>query len=991
MKRYLWLAFFLWNVKSYSQIQPSLLANKWVDSVFNSLSEEEKIAQLMIVRLSSIDGASRKPVFYEKAVTEAIKQYNIGGVCLFQGGPQQQAALINRLQSIAKTPLLISIDAENGLGMRMDSVAGLPRQMMMGAVGDPSLIYEYGRWVGEQCKRMGIQLNYAPVVDINNNPANPVINDRSFGEDKHKVALYGIQYMRGMQEVGVMACAKHFPGHGDVAVDSHYDLPVVNKSRKALDSMELYPFRQLIQAGVAAVMVAHLSVPAIDNTANTASSISYKNVTGLLRNELGYTGLVLTDALEMKGVSKYSAPAEVSVQSLLAGNDMLCLPGDIPGSIDRIKDAVKQNKLSREIIDSRVKKALLAKYQYGLSAFKPVDPNRLIEDLNRKTSDMTRLIAENAITLLRNDDPSIFPLRRGRRVAYVGVGISKDNELAAQVRKELDAHTYYFDYKMGEDKVAPLLELIRNRYDVVLIGVHNYSRFPAKEFGISKAAISLVKQLQQQQRTITMAFGNPYAIKNICDSRVLVACYEDGEIVQKTAADLLSGRFTAKGKLPVTICESFQYGDGITDLRLLPTVRPADLGFNVAKLLTIDSIVTDAIYKQATPGAVALVVKDGKIAYERAFGYQGYDSLEPVYPETIYDVASLTKIMATTLSVMKLYEEGRLSLSATLGDYLPWTKGTNKARLRISNLLLHQAGLKAWIPFYRETVEPTNAGNAGNGIYSPTRDSLYTIRVAEEMYMRRDWKDTIYKRILDSPLGPQGVYVYSDLDFIFLGNVVESITGMPLYQYARETFYDPLKLKTIGFNPRQYFPLYNIAPTETDFNFRMQLIRGDVHDPGAAMLGGVAGHAGLFSDAYDLAVLCQVLVNGGRMNGIQFFKKSTIDLFTAYHGASRRGLGFDKPEKDNSRRDPYPTLSASPLTFGHTGFTGACAWVDPKYKLIYIFLSNRVYSNGDANRFNRMNVRPKVHETIYQALLGNRKPPASATLTKAVNHQTPNL
>jgi len=945
----------------------------------------------MIVRLSSIDGA-RKPVFYEKAVTEAIQRYNIGGICLFQGGPQQQAAMINRLQGIAKTPVLVSIDAENGLGMRMDSVAGLPRQMMMGAVGDPSLIYEYGRWVGEQCRRMGIQLNYAPVVDINNNPANPVINDRSFGEDKHKVALYGIQYMRGMQEVGVMACAKHFPGHGDVAVDSHHDLPVVSKSRKALDSMELYPFRQLIQAGVASIMVAHLSVPAIDNTANRASSISPKNVTGLLRNELGYTGLVLTDALEMKGVSKYSAPAEVSVQSLLAGNDMLCLPGDIPGSINKIKEAIKQDKLSWEAIDKRVKKVLLAKYRHGLASFKPVDHNRLIEDLNRKTADMTRLIAENALTLLRNDDPSIFPLRRGKRVAYVGVGISKDNEFASQVRKELDAHTYYFDYKMGDDKVAPLLELIRNRYDVVVIGVHNYSRFPARDFGISKAAISLIKQLQREQRTVTMAFGNPYAIKNICDSRVLVACYEDGEIVQKTAADLLSGRFTAKGKLPVTICESFQYGDGITDLRLLSTVRPADMGFNAAKLLTIDSIVTDAIYKQATPGAVVLAVKDGKVVYERAFGYQGYDSLEPVYPETIYDVASLTKIMATTLSVMKLYEEGRLSLSATLGDYLPWTKGTNKARLRISNLLLHQAGLKAWIPFYRETIESVNAGNAGSSIYSPTRDSLYQIRVAENMYMRRDWKDTIYKRILESPVGPQGVYTYSDLDFIFLGSVVESVTGMPLHQYVRKTFYDPLKLKTIGFNPRQHFTLYNIAPTETDFNFRMQLIRGDVHDPGAAMLGGVAGHAGLFSDAYDLAVLCQVLLNGGKMNGIQFFKKSTIDMFTSYHGASRRGLGFDKPEKENrSRRDPYPTLSASPLTFGHTGFTGACAWVDPKYKLIYIFLSNRVYSNGDASRFNRMNVRSKVHETIYQALFSNQKLPAPAAPGRPRSPQTRNL
>lgn len=980
MKRLLWLAFFLWSVNCFSQVQTSLQANKWVDSVFNTLNEDEKIAQLMIVRLSSIDGASRKPVFYEKEVRDAILKYNIGGICLFQGGPQKQASLINGLQSIAKTPVLISIDGENGLGMRMDSVAGLPRQMMMGAVEDPSLIYEYGRLVGEQCKRMGIHINYAPVVDINNNPANPVINDRSFGEDKHKVALFGIQYMRGMQEVGVMACAKHFPGHGDVAVDSHYDLPLINKSRKELDSLELYPFRQLIKAGVGSIMVAHLSIPAIDNTPNRASSISYKNVTGLLRNELDYSGLILTDALEMKGVSKYSSPAEVSVQSLIAGNDMLCLPGDIPGSINNIKDAVKENRLSWADIDKHVKKVLLTKYQHGLSAVKPIELDHLAEDLNRRSEEMTRLIAENAITVLKNEDQAIFPLRRGKRVAYVGVGLTEDNEFARYVKKEFDAQVYYFDYKMGEEKVSPLLEQMQTKYDVVIIGVHNYSRFPAKDFGISASAVSLIKQLQQQYRTITMTFGNPYAIKNICDSKILVACYENSDVVQRTAGDLLAGRFIAKGKLPVTVCEAFKYGDGIVPLRLLPSVRPFDLGFNSAKLLSIDSIVTDAIKNQAIPGAVTLVAKDGKIVYERAFGYQGYDSLEPVYPETIYDLASVTKIMATTLSVMKLYEEGKLNIYGTLGDYLPWTKGSNKARLSISNILLHQAGLKAWIPFYRETVGVSKPGAFGNVIYSPKPDSLYAVRVAENMYMRRDWTDTIYKRILDSHVGPQGVYLYSDLDFIFLGKVVEAITGMPLYEYVQKTFYDPLKLKSIGFNPREHFPLYNIAPTETDFSFRMQLIRGDVHDPGAAMMGGVAGHAGLFSDAYDVAVLCQTLLNGGKFNGIQFFKKSTIDLFTKYHGANRRGFGFDKPEKDtHGNHGHYPTLSASPLTFGHTGFTGTCVWVDPQYNLVFIFLSNRVYSNGDAARFNRMNIRPKVHETIYQALLSNQRSPATLT------------
>jgi beta-N-acetylhexosaminidase len=952
---------------SFSQVYTKINADRWVDSVMKTLSPDEKIAQLMVVRVSSIDGATRKVTFYDKEVEEAIKKYNVGGLCLFQGGPLQQATRINRFQQMAKTPLLITIDAENGVGMRFDSVKGLPRQMMLGAVQDPSILYQYGKIVGEQCKRIGIQVNYAPVVDVNNNPNNPVINDRSFGEDKYKVALYGLQYMRGMQEAGVMACAKHFPGHGDVDVDSHHDLPVINKSREQLDSLELYPFRQLIQAGIGSVMVAHLYIPSIDNTANRATSISKNNVTGLLRDELRFEGLTFTDALEMKGVSKFYEPGEVSAQSLIAGNDMLCLPGDIPNSIKKIKAAIKKKDLSWAQIDAHVKKVLHAKYQYGLANRQPVQLENLTEDLNSEVNDMRRLVAENALTVLRNDDAAIFPLAKGRRVAYIGFGLNKDNAFAEQVRKDYDAHIYYFDYKLDSSKIEPMLSLMKGRYDVVIIGLHAYSRFPGNNFGISRSAFELIDRVQDQHRTITMAFGNPYVVKNFCDSKILVACYEDDSTTQQTAADLLNGRFIASGKLPVTVCPEFTYGAGIVDARLLPMVRPADLGFDSEKLTAIDSIVKDAIEKRAMPGAVVLIAKDGKVAYERAFGNMTYDSTEAVYTETIYDLASVTKVMATTVSVMRLYEEGKLDINKTLGDYLSWVRGSNKQDLVLKDILLHQAGLVAWIPFYRETLDTTNAPN--HLIYSTKADSFYAVRVAENLYMRNDWIDTMYNRILQSQVGPTGKYIYSDNDFIFLGKIVESITGMPLNEYVQKTFYEPLGLKSTGFRPRNRFAAGVIAPTEIEPAFRRQLIQGDVHDPGAAMFGGVAGHAGLFSNAYDLAVLSQVFLNNGILNGRQFFKKETIEFFTAYHAESRRALGFDKPEKDNdSRPEPYPTLSASQLTFGHTGFTGTCLWIDPQYNLIYIFLSNRVHNNGDASRFLKMNVRPKVHEVIYQAL-----------------------
>ena len=944
-------------------------ATRWVDSVFKTLTRDEKIGQLMVVRLSSIDG-NRKVTFYEKEVRTAIQQYNIGAICLFQGGPLKQASLINSMQRIAKTPLMIAIDAENGVGMRLDSVLPLPRQMMMGAVQDPSLIYEYGRVVGEQCKRMGIHVNYAPVVDVNNNPDNPVINDRSFGEDKYRVAAHAVEYMRGMQDVGVLACAKHFPGHGDVSVDSHHDLPVINKTRRELDSLELYPFREMFKAGVGSVMIAHLFIPAIDKSANRATSLSRNNVTRLLRQEMGYQGLTFTDALEMRGVTKFFPDGDAAVESLIAGNDMLCLPGDIPNAIKKINAAIRQKKLKWSDIDRHVKKVLYAKYQLGLHQLQPVDLKHLTEDLNKDVIEMRQRVAEKSITVLRNEDAANFPLARGKRVAYVGFGLNKDNAFTRELRNEYDAHVYYFDYRLDEQKAASILSMLQNRYDVVVIGLHAYGRYPAGNFGVSATAFSLISRLQQQFRTITFTFGNPYLMRNFCDSKVLIACYEDDAVTQETAIDLLRGRFLPKGKLPVTVCPSLPYGTGLVSERLLPVVAPAALGFDTKKLSTIDSIVEDAIRQRAMPGAVVMVVKDGKVAYERAYGYTTYDSIDPVYTETIYDLASVTKIMATTLSVMKLYDEGRINLTKTLGDYLPWVRGTNKEPLVIRDILLHEAGLKAWIPFYRETIDTIYTDAASGALYAQFPDSLYGIRVAENVYMRNDWRDTMYKRILESELTPQGQYIYSDNDFIFLGKIVEEITGQSLDEYVQKAFYEKLKLSNTTFRPRTKFPLSYIAPTESDGGFRRQLIHGDVHDPGAAMFGGVAGHAGLFSNAQDLAVLSQLLLNEGRMNGITFFKKETVGLFTGYHSnISRRGLGFDKPEKDNNtRKEPYPALSASPATFGHTGFTGTCVWMDPEKNLVFIFLSNRVNNNGDANRFLRMNVRPKVHETIYKAL-----------------------
>lgn len=937
-------------------------ADKWVRKQFRKLSKDQRIAQLMIIRAHSNLGAD-----HVKEVTDLIKKYNVGGLCFFQGGPVRQANLTNEYQRIAKTPLMIAIDGEWGLGMRLDSVINFPRQLMMGAVPDAKLIYQFGLAVGKQCKRIGIHVNYAPDIDINNNPMNPVINDRSFGEDKYKVALFGVQYMKGMQDVGVMACAKHFPGHGDVSVDSHYDLPVINKTRAQLDQLELYPFRELIKAGVGSMMIAHLAIPSIDTTANLPTSLSAKNVTDLLRNELGYQGISFTDALEMQGVAKFFPKGDASVMSLIAGNDMLCLPGDIPGSIQKVRQAIKEGKLTWDDLNARVKKVLLAKYHLGLHKKQVINTENLAEDLNAKTNEIKKVLAANALTLLRKNNENLLPLR-SNKVAFVGIGINKANAFATRVQQAFNADLFFFENKDTITKVNSILEQLKN-YDAVVVGFHNYNRRPANQFGLSKNSLDLLNKLQGNN-SITFAFGNPYAVQYICNSNNLVVCYEDDEITQQAAADLLTGKINAKGKLPVTVCEGFRFGDGIVYDNMLPTAKPETVGMQGETLQRIEAIAKAAIDSGAAPGMVVLAAKNGKVVYHQAFGHTNTDRLIPMHNDMVFDLASVTKISATTMGIMKLYEEGKIDLNKTLGDYLSWTKGTDKAPLKLVDILLHQAGLNPFIPFYREVID-TATGTPFPQYFSQIATPQYAYRVAENIYLRNDWRDTLFSRILSSNLTEQGKYVYSDNDFIFLGQIIEAVSGMSLDNYVRKTFYEPLGMTSTMYKPRESMPLSVLVPTEVETHFRKQQMHGDVHDEGAAMFGGVAGHAGLFSNAYDLAKLYQLLLNGGELNGVRLLNKATIDKFTAYNSEiSRRGLGFDKPEKDNAtRKEPYPSLSVSPATFGHTGFTGTCVWVDPAQQLIYIFLSNRVNPSRNSNKLGRLNVRPTIQEAIYGAIV----------------------
>ena len=929
---------------------------KWVRKQYAALSLNEKIAQLMVVRAHSNWDAKKRDT-----LSEIIKKFNVGGLCFFQGGPIREAVQTNFYQSIAKTPLFIAMDAEWGVGMRLDSLDMFPRQLSLGAIPSSDLIYQMGVAVAAQCKRLGIQINYAPDIDINNNPSNPVINDRSFGQNKERVIQHGIAYMKGLQDNNVMATAKHFPGHGDVAVDSHFDLPVIIKSRAALDSLELAPFRALIAAGVGSVMVAHLSVPSIDSTPKTPTSLSGKTINDLLKKELGFTGLAVTDALDMKAISNYFPEGEANVQALLAGNDMLCLPGDIEQSIKKIRSAIREGRLSKKDIQLRVKKVLAAKYKYGLSQITPIDTTNILADLNKSVGSIKTQMALQSLTFVKANIKLPY-LNPNKKIAYLALNQSLPNYITKALEEKYQVKVFYVNAKDSDD--VENLKISLSLFDQVIVGLHNYSRRPANHFEITNSIIRLLNETQANH-WIRLIFGNPYAVANFKNIDNILFAYEDNNYTQAAAMQWLEGKVQATGQLPVNVSDSLLYGAAF---KFNTTIVKDELNPAAQKLVFIDSIVLDAIEKKAIPGCQVLVAKNNKIIFNKAYGHLAGEGSPAVDLETVYDLASMTKISATTVSIMKLVEEGKVDINKTIGDYLPWVKGNAKEKITLKDLLLHQAGLFPYIKFYEFLLD--KEGQFKPGLVSKVADNTHHQMITPSKYLIDSWIDSIHNKILESPVTAAGKYVYSDNDFIFLGAIVEQVSGMSLNAFATKNIYAPLGMQSTGFLPLQKTSIEKIAASEIDNYYRHELIQGAVHDEGASVMGGIAGHAGLFSNTTDLAKLYLMLMNKGTWEGNMYFQANTVDNFTSYQTKnSRRGLGFDKPEKNNaSLKDPYPCLSASPSTFGHTGFTGTCVWADPEKQLLFIFLSNRVYPTRDSKVYNALNIRSKIQEGLYTAL-----------------------
>lgn len=964
---------------------------KWVDSVYNKLSIEERIGQLFMV--AAYSGGKN---YNEDAITKLIDNHQIGGLIFMQGGPVRQALLQNKYQQRAQVPLLVAMDAEWGLGMRLDSVINFPRQMMLGATRDTALMYQVAMAIAYQCKRMGIHIDFAPDVDINNNAQNPVINSRSFGENKYWVTHMAGAYMRGLQDNGVMACIKHFPGHGNTSVDSHKDLPVIKSSLAELQETELYPFKKLINAGAQSVMIAHLEVPALEKQPHIPTTLSRNTVTNLLKGDLGFTGLVFTDALNMEGVAKYFQPGEVDLKAFLAGNDILLFSQNVPVAIEKIKAAVTEGTITKAQLEQRVKKILSAKFDYRLNRIQPVNTGNITADLNQFTLALRRQVAEAAATLVR-DDNRILPKLSGvgKKIQYIGVNTTS-SVLERELSHQLNGIAVSWLPAGSSAAVSDAAYKSLDRYDATIIAIHNASLYPGKNYGLEPAVLQWLKRVQSHPKAIIVLMGNAYIMEQLCEAKSALVLYEDDTVTQKAAASVLSGNIIPKGKLPVTVCATMKSGSAGGTAIINPSLpytldkadQPKTDSIVVPEALSrLDALINRCIAERAFPGCRIYASQNGRVIYNKSFGFLDYQKQAAVNENTVYDVASVTKVLATTLAVMKLYEAKILDLDKRLKDYLPWTIGTDKANISIRNLLLHQAGLKTWIPFYKETLDPLT-GNLRSDLYQFSPATGYNTRVAKSLFIRNDFRDTIWKRIMDQPLEIIGKYSYSDLDFYFLQQVVEKLTGIALDEYVAANFYTPMGLKNIAFNPLKQFPLAAIAPTENDLLFRHQLVQGYVHDQGAALLGGVAGHAGLFATAGDVGAIFEMLLKNGVYNGKRYFSAATVAKFIAYNSySSRRGLGFDKPA--NERNDAGPAGDrCSGYAFGHQGFTGTCAWADPASGIVFVFLSNRVNPSADNGLINKLSIRTLAQDYIYEALgipVNKTRPEVYQSQMKAVH------
>ena len=951
-----------YDKKIGSNFKETPIEKVWVDSVYNRLSLDEKLGQLFMVA-----AYSNKDEKHFTELDKLIKEYKIGGLIFFQGGPMRQAKLTNRYQAESKIPLFIGIDAEWGLAMRLDSTYTYPWNMTLGAIDDLNLIRKVGENMGRESIRMGIHFNFSPVIDINTNPNNPIIGNRSFGEDKINVTEKASALIEGIQSQGVFATGKHFPGHGDTATDSHKGLPLVNFSKERLEDVELYPYKKLFAEGLASVMVAHLSVPSLEPRENYPSSLSYNVVTDLLQKELGFEGLIFTDALNMKGASNFKKPGEIDLEAFMAGNDILLFAEDVPKALEKIKEAYNANTITDERIAQSVKKILKYKFRAGLNKFKSIDTTNLISDLKPLTNDALQYeLYENAVTVVKKSK-SILPIDKlNQKIAYVKMGDDYNDDFVATLKEYAEVE------EVSGITIEELNSKLKN-FDLVIVGFHKSDK-PWKNHDFTDVELDWLNQIAINNKVILDVFAKPYSllkIKSFSDIDNIIVSYQNNKIAQQVSAEIIFGAVQAKGKLPVSIRENFKVNtQNITKkYNRLGFAIPESVGMNSSKLAEIEKYAEKAINGKMAPGMQILVARKGKVIYQKSFGYHTYENKITVKNNDIYDIASLTKMVATLPNVMKIYDEGKVKLDTKLGQMLPIFKGTDKDSISFKQLLSHYGKLQAWIPFYKKTLDSITK-KPSDSIYRHMYTKGFTKQVSENLYIKDDYHYEMMKEIVASELLPKRVYKYSDFTFIILKDFVEKITGKPLDILSQDQFFKPLGMNYTMYNPLLKYDLSVIPPTEIDTYFRYSLVQGYVHDMAAAMDGGVGGHAGIFSNSMDIAKMMQLFLQGGNYGNHSYFSKETVSTFnTCYYcnEDNRRGLGFDKPQLGTSG----PTCGCvSKSSFGHTGFTGTMAWADPETELIYVFLSNRTYPDSNtSNKLSKENIREDIQKIIQDAII----------------------
>ncbi len=981
------------NAKSpnmFNQVN-QVAMNQWVDSVFNSLSPDARIGQLIVAAVTP-----RSNDVTKDTVKRLVSQNMVGGLIYENSTIAEQAEVTNLAQSLAAVPLMITIDGEWGLGMRLKEVPDFQRNLILGALDDDMLLYEYGREVARQCRRMGIHVNFAPVLDVNDNPLNPVIGNRSFGESPELVARHAIAFARGLEDGGVMAVGKHFPGHGSSSEDSHKTLPVINKTRQEINTCELVPFRKFIDAGLSGILTAHLLVPAIDK-AQTPTSLSSQCVNTLLRDEMGFDGLIFTDALNMKGATQL-LKGSACVNALLAGNDVLLMPENISDEIAAIKAAIANGSLSQSVIDERCKKILRYKYALELTGKQHVNTNNLVSDINSQRAEvLRRQLTAGSITVIKNND-NILPVHnlQSRHIAIATIG-NENGTASTFTRRCADyAEVSRFDMAKAGSAKALAEQLKDGHFNTIIVEV-------GEDNEVNRSALETIAK--HCKNVIVVITCKPYDIKNYGAAithkhvKAVVLTYENSTLTEDYAAQTIFGGNAANGNLPISLNfkgkkTRYDAGHGIH----YPATRlgysiPAEVGLDSRLAAQIDSVCRLGVQQHAFPGCQVIVARHGKVVYKNSFGTIDYNSPVKVDDNTLFGLASVSKATGTISGVMKAFDDGKFALDEKASKYIPGLRDGDKEDITFRDLLYHETGMPASLNMWYMMMD---ANSYTGSLITGTQDANHTVKIMDGAWGHKDAKmrtdilstvktdrfniaiadglwggrvtyDSIMNSMYHAKLGKKK-YLYSCCNFSLLAAAVQRMTHSPLNYYVNNYIFAPLGAYHTMYRPLSKFSRDEIAYTEVDTYLRRQHIHCYVHDELAASSGCVQGNAGLFSNANDLAKLFQMWLNGGTYGGVRLLKASTVETFTTQKSPnSHRGLGFDKPVVGNP--DASNTCAeATPETFGHTGFTGTCFWVDPKNDMFYIFLSNRVCPSRNNPNFGRISARSHIQSLIYRAI-----------------------